>query len=99
MRLDQITRDGIIAGIGQLPAGSRLYLYGSRVSDDLKGGDIDLLIVGEKALKRRRFEVLAQIQTHIGEQRIDLKWVDSTEFASSAFIQGIKDQLVLLKEW
>jgi predicted nucleotidyltransferase len=51
-----------------------LYLFGSRVDDARKGGDIDLYVDTDKRerLGEKRIEFLARIKRHIGDQRIDL---------------------------
>jgi len=51
-----------------------LYLFGSRVDDARKGGDIDLYIDTEnrKYMGEKRLEFLTRIKRHIGDQRIDL---------------------------
>jgi predicted nucleotidyltransferase len=51
-----------------------LYLFGSRVDDNRKGGDIDLYVVADqqKRLGEKRIDFLAQIKHKIGDQRIDL---------------------------
>jgi len=51
-----------------------LYLFGSRVDDTRKGGDIDLYIDTDnrECLGEKRIEFLARIKRHIGNQRIDL---------------------------
>ena len=56
---------------------ARLFLYGSRVRDDLKGGHIDLLVVlssDEEAaeLRRCRHRLLSALKSRLGERRIDL---------------------------
>lgn len=51
-----------------------LYLFGSRIDDTRKGGDIDLYVVADhqKRLGEKRIDFLAQIKHKIGDQRIDL---------------------------
>jgi len=51
-----------------------LYLFGSRVDDTRKGGDIDLYVVADQQnrLGEKRIDFLAQIKHKIGDQRIDL---------------------------
>lgn len=57
----------------------RLFLYGSRVHDHLKGGDIDILIltdqIGVNLFKEQELNLLVQIkkQKSIGQRRLDLK--------------------------
>ena len=53
----------------------RIYLFGSRVDDDKKGGDIDLFIdLADKDLeyydKKQKF--IAELQEYLGEQKIDI---------------------------
>jgi len=51
-----------------------LYLFGSRVDDARKGGDIDLYIDTEnhERMGEKRIEFLSLIKRKIGDQRIDL---------------------------
>jgi len=55
-------------------AGTEVYLFGSRVDDTRRGGDIDLYIVpGEKTeLFEKKSRFLAQLWSLIGEQKIDV---------------------------
>lgn len=51
-----------------------IYLFGSRVDDTLKGGDIDLYLEVEEHndlfTKKRKF--LSRIKRELGEQKIDV---------------------------
>jgi len=54
---------------------AKVVLFGSRVDDDKRGGDIDLLVkctseVTESGLKSAQLS--ARIQRQIGEQKIDV---------------------------
>jgi len=56
-------------------ADARVYLFGSRVDDQARGGDIDLLIeipgvIDDKL--RKTLALSAEIQESLGEQRIDV---------------------------
>ena len=60
-----------------LPAGARVSLFGSRVDDARRGGDIDLLIEPRAALDpaeqvRLRSRLAARLYRLIGERRIDI---------------------------
>jgi len=48
-----------------------IYLFGSRVDDSKKGGDIDLyLVVKDKSdLFRKKLQFLAKIKKALGEQK------------------------------
>ena len=56
-------------------ADARVYLFGSRVDDEKKGGDIDLLVesalTGEK-LQEARLNTMSRIQLALGDQKIDI---------------------------
>ena len=59
----------------------RLYLFGSRVDDTQKGGDIDLLIESNEEIEsklKRALEMNANLQLAIGEQKIDILVFDTT---------------------
>jgi len=52
----------------------RIYLFGSRLDDRRKGGDIDLLAVPEtlEDLGRKKIDFLVRLKRKIGERKIDL---------------------------
>lgn len=77
----------------------QLYLYGSRMDDNLKGGDIDLIWIVpeqfEKDLNINKYKVLAEIKNNIGDQHIDLAILSKTtlkndNFYSEVFTSAIK---------
>lgn len=53
----------------------KLYLFGSRIDDKRRGGDIDLYVISNlesyEAL-RRKIEFLGNVKRRIGEQKIDV---------------------------
>ncbi len=53
---------------------SRIYLFGSRLDDAKRGGDIDLYIIPEHQndLYKRKITMLSNLKKEIGEQKIDL---------------------------
>lgn len=53
---------------------AKLYLFGSRVDDNKKGGDIDLYIeimIKDKIVERK-IKLLGKLQQLLGEQKIDI---------------------------
>lgn len=52
----------------------KIFLFGSRVDDSKKGGDIDLFIeIDDKTnLFEKKIKFLAQIKKILGEQKIDV---------------------------
>ena len=58
---------------------ARVYLFGSRTRDDLRGGDIDLLVeLPETSLDKLTVSLRtgARLQRLIGERKIDVLVVD-----------------------
>ncbi len=52
---------------------AKVYLFGSRVRDDLKGGDIDILILSNPKLNwDEKHEIRMDFYSKFGEQKIDL---------------------------
>ena len=54
-----------------------IYLFGSRVDDSKRGGDIDLYIVLEEKLPismifNKKIDFLVELKNKIGEQKIDV---------------------------
>jgi predicted nucleotidyltransferase len=52
----------------------QIYLFGSRVDDSQKGGDIDLYLVinNKENIFRRKVKFLSRIKREIGDQKIDV---------------------------
>ena len=52
----------------------KIYLFGSRVDDSKRGGDIDLYIVPKNRdnLMRKKIDFLVKLYEYIGEQKIDV---------------------------
>ena len=51
---------------------ARIRLFGSRVNDQLRGGDIDLLILSDKLTYRDKLKIRYQLKDRLGNQKIDL---------------------------
>jgi predicted nucleotidyltransferase len=74
MRLSSFEKQSIITNFKARFPNSKLYLFGSRIDDTKKGGDIDLYI--ETTTKEYDYikvlELNAKIQDEIGWQKIDI---------------------------
>ena len=73
MRLSKTYIDVIKRSFNEVFCGD-IYLFGSRVDDEKRGGDIDLyLVVKDKSnLFRKKLKFLAKIKKELGEQKIDV---------------------------
>jgi hypothetical protein len=57
------------------PPDARVFLFGSRIDDNKRGGDIDLMVVSDlrrDVLETAKIAAIAKIQVALGEQKIDL---------------------------
>ena len=77
MRLNDQQRAAIRTTVAEtFGTKARVWLFGSRVDDAKRGGDIDLLIetdqVDADALARTEISFLSKIQMKLGEQKIDV---------------------------
>jgi predicted nucleotidyltransferase len=66
--------------LAMLSEDAKIYLFGSRVDDFKKGGDIDLLIVSKKLDKKDIRLIRIAFFKKFGEQKIDII-VDNGEFS------------------
>jgi hypothetical protein len=74
MRLDERTR-AIIRDAARRYFDADVYLFGSRIDDSRRGGDIDIYIETEltpEQAVRARMAMLGHLYREIGERRIDL---------------------------
>jgi predicted nucleotidyltransferase len=76
MRLSPDQTRAIVAVARQLVgADARVRLFGSRVLDDVKGGDIDLLVESARPVDRPVWlaaRLTAKLQRALGDRRIDV---------------------------
>ena len=73
---------------------AQLYLFGSRVDDTKKGGDIDLLIVSKDVTKKDLRKLRIEFFKHFGEQKLDII-LDDGEF-KNPFTKYIIKKAILL---
>ncbi len=76
MRISEETIKSILQ-IAEMVFGSEVsvYLFGSRVDDNKRGGDIDLYIKSNKIIQdkmNKKIKFLLELKKKIGEQKVDL---------------------------
>ncbi|MCF7970321.1 MAG: nucleotidyltransferase domain-containing protein [Methylococcaceae bacterium] len=80
---------------------TQVYLFGSRVDDTQKGGDIDLYIIPEltDALYQKKIQFLVALKQRIGEQKIDVVLASDASrlIEKMALQEGIELNLIDLK--
>jgi len=72
MRLGQKETTVITEEVRRLDPSAEIYLYGSRVDDNARGGDIDLLVVSDTLGFRDLLRLRTRILDQIGWQQLDL---------------------------
>ena len=75
MRLNKIEVEAIKTAFAEVFGDGKVYLFGSRVDDSKRGGDIDLYLC--PAVKyddehQRKIKFLVKLDEYIGEQKIDV---------------------------
>ncbi len=73
---------------------AKLYLFGSRVDNNKKGGDIDLLVVSDELTKKDLRALRIEFFKEFGEQKLDIV-LDNGEF-KNPFTKHIYNKAVLL---
>ncbi|NJL25066.1 MAG: nucleotidyltransferase domain-containing protein [Calothrix sp. SM1_5_4] len=78
----------------------RLYLFGSRVDNAKRGGDIDLLLEVETSLKGLLLDKKGRIKSDLGEavgdQRVDLTICAREDMEEDPFLNSVASDAVLL---
>lgn len=71
---------------------AQIWLFGSRVNDQAKGGDIDLLILSKTLGLKDRTSIRLALYELIGEQKIDLVIAadDTDPFTRIALAEGVR---------
>ena len=70
-----------------------VWLFGSRVDDAARGGDIDLLVRSEKAVRereRKALQLVAKLQLNLGDQPIDVLVLDPEIVIQSVHEEAIR---------
>ena len=75
----------------------KVFLFGSRIEDTSKGGDIDLLVHADKNTMniKNKAMFLVELKKKIGNQKIDVVF-DKDNKQESAFLSTIKQSYICL---
>jgi len=93
MRLKDEEKQVILQTIHSIDPNAKIYLFGSRVNDSDKGGDIDLLVFSQKISYGDKLTVKKNIFSVLEEQKIDLI---VTKDGSEPFVRMVLEQGVQL---
>jgi predicted nucleotidyltransferase len=91
LRLSEFEIDAIKKSIYHLDPGAEIFLFGSRVDDSKKGGDIDLLILSSNLTPSDKIKIKAFLFKVLEEQKIDITIAADTKkpFVRLALKNGV----------
>ncbi len=91
MRLKDSEIKIIVESIKTRDNDAQVYLFGSRVHDFKKGGDIDLLVISQKLNYTDSVKIRQRLHGRLGEQKIHLVLAKDLEkpFIRMAYSEGI----------
>lgn len=91
-RLNQAEQHLIKNAVLAVDPEARIYLYGSRVDDSKKGGDIDLLVLSRSLTFQEKLRLRAKLSECLGDQKVDLTVATDTHkpFMRLALNEGIE---------
>lgn len=91
MRLTEPEISAIQQTVHALDSAASIYLFGSRVDDTKRGGDIDLLIISDLLSSADAGKIRWRLWELIGEQKIDIVIAkdDSEPFVRIALREGV----------
>jgi len=100
MRLSQIEIEAINSlAIKYFGESVQVFLFGSRVDDSKKGGDIDLFIKNndEKLLTlETKIQFLVDLKLEIGDQKIDVVFDNESTRSKVSFYRSIQEHKIEL---
>jgi len=74
LRITEFQKDAIVDAVKAVDPNAKVWLFGSRVDDNKRGGDIDIAIYSDEINRdvMRKIRVNRLICDKIGDQRIDI---------------------------
>jgi predicted nucleotidyltransferase len=93
MRIDKNQQICILNIVHKFDPDAKIRLFGSRINDDTKGGDIDLLIESKTIDFKEKLIIKYQLKEKLGDRKIDIIVTDKPHTAFTKFVY--KNSLVL----
>lgn len=92
MRLKDFEQHAILSTVKSFDQNADVYLFGSRVDNSKKGGDIDLLVLSDRLTSGDKRAIKIKLFELLEEQKIDLLIAadDSDPFVKLVLGTGVK---------
>lgn len=94
MRISKENAEYFKKKVKEIDQKARVYLFGSRVKDNLKGGDIDILVISDNDISISQINTIKiEFYKQFGERKIDIVCFnnsDESPFKQSALTEGIE---------
>jgi len=85
MRLTQYQRNIITTTIKEFDSNAEIRLFGSRMDDQKKGGDIDIFIISSRLSYRDKLVIRYKLKDKLGDRKIDILIKEKPDNAFSRF--------------
>ena len=85
MRLTQNQRNIITTTIKEFDSNAEIRLFGSRMDDQKKGGDIDIFIISSRLSYRNKLAIRYKLKDKLGDRKIDILIKEQPDNAFSRF--------------
>ena len=72
MRFSQSEQTAICETVREFDSFARVFVFGSRIDEMAKGGDIDLFILSKRLPLLQQIRLKLRLYDRLGEQKIDL---------------------------
>ncbi|MEF3698570.1 nucleotidyltransferase domain-containing protein [Desulfolutivibrio sp.] len=96
MRLSDEEKQAIVSVVAAYDPAAEVYLFGSRVDDAKRGGDIDLLIYSGRMDRTVRRAIRRAILDRIGNQKLDIVTAKAPGNATEPFVRLARQNAVRL---
>ena len=93
MRISSPEISNLLKSIKYFDADADVYLFGSRIDDNKRGGDIDIAILSDKIDLKKKIDIKFNFFNDFGEQKLDIVIVENE---NQPFWQYIKEKAILL---
>ncbi|MBF0290322.1 MAG: nucleotidyltransferase domain-containing protein [SAR324 cluster bacterium] len=95
MRISNVQKEFLKQCMQKIDTDARMFLFGSRIDEHQRGGDIDLLLFSKKMKRTDLWKIRQPFCEKFGEQKIDIV-LSSPDAERSAFVQHILFQAIEL---